>query len=391
MINDYFLLAFNSIRHRKLRSWLTIIGIIIGVAAIIALISLSLGLQATIEEQFEAFGTDRLLIAAQGFHGPGTQSEGITDDDVSILERMSEFKTISYGSARPGEVEFKKEAKFPSVFGGKNGKELLESSTDLAEGRYIENGDDNDALIGSRVASDLFDDKVRLRNKIKISGKEFRIVGILEPIGNQQDDNTIYITLEAYREIFGETNQIDFISAQVKPGVDILSLQEEVKREFERQRGDKNIDVVTPTQILEQIGSILGVVQAVLVGIAAISLVVGGIGITNSMYTTVLERTREIGIMKSIGATNLDVLSVFLIESGLMGLVGGFFGVILGTLISLGIGKFSTDAGFKLLVKVNPELMIFGLLFAFFVGMISGSLPARQASKLKPVDALRHE
>ncbi|MBS3151356.1 ABC transporter permease [Candidatus Woesearchaeota archaeon] len=391
MINDYFLLAFNSIRHRQLRSWLTIIGIIIGVAAIVALISLSLGLQATIEEQFEAFGTDRLLIAAQGFQGPGTQSEGITDEDVSVLERMSEFKAISYGSTRPGEVEFKKEVKFPGVFGGKNGKELLESSTDIAEGRYIEDGDDNDALIGSRVANDLFDDKVRLRNKIKIAGKEFRVIGILEPVGNQHDDNTIYITLEAYREIFGETNKVDFISAQVKPSVDILSLQEEVKREFERQRGDKNIDVVTPTQILEQIGNILGVVQAVLVGIAAISLVVGGIGITNSMYTTVLERTREIGIMKSIGATNFDVLSIFLIESGLMGLVGGFFGVILGTLISLGIGKLSTDAGFKLLVKVNPELMIFGLLFAFFVGMISGSLPARQAAKLKPVDALRHE
>lgn len=391
MINDYFLLAFNSIRHRQLRSWLTIIGIIIGVAAIVALISLSLGLQATIEEQFEAFGTDRLLIAAQGFQGPGTQSEGITDEDVSVLERMSEFKAISYGSTRPGEVEFKKEVKFPGVFGGKNGKELLESSTDIAEGRYIEDGDDNDALIGSRVANDLFDDKVRLRNKIKIAGKEFRVIGILEPVGNQHDDNTIYITLEAYREIFGETNKVDFISAQVKPSVDILSLQEEVKREFERQRGDKNIDVVTPTQILEQIGNILGVVQAVLVGIAAISLVVGGIGITNSMYTTVLERTREIGIMKSIGATNFDVLSIFLIESGLMGLVGGFFGVILGTLISLGIGKLSTDAGFKLLVKVNPELMIFGLLFAFFVGMVSGSLPARQAAKLKPVDALRHE
>jgi len=391
MINDYFLLAFNSIRHRQLRSWLTIIGIIIGVAAIVALISLSLGLQATIEEQFEAFGTDRLLIAAQGFQGPGTQSEGITDEDISILERMPEFKTISYGSARSGEVEFKKETKFPFVFGGRNGKELLESSTDIAEGRYLEDSDNNDVMIGSRVANDLFDDKVRLRNKISIAGKEFRVIGILEPIGNQQDDNTIYITLEAYREIFGETNQVDFISAQVKPGVDILSLQEEVKREFERQRGDKNIDVVTPTQILEQIGSILGVVQAVLVGIAAISLVVGGIGITNSMYTTVLERTKEIGIMKSIGATNFDVLSIFLIESGLMGLVGGFFGVILGTLISLGIGKFSTDAGFKLLVKVNPELMIFGLLFAFFVGMVSGSLPARQAAKLKPVDALRHE
>ena len=391
MINDYFLLAFKSIRHRKLRSWLTILGIVIGVAAIVALISLSLGLQATIEEQFEAFGADRLLIAARGFQGPGSQSEGITDDDISILERMNEFKTISYGSARPGEAEFKNEVKFPSIFGGKNGKELLEDTTDIAEGRYIDTGDDNDVLIGSRIAEGLFENEIRIRNKIKIAEKEFRVVGVLEPVGNQQDDNTIYITLDAYREIFGETNEVDFISAQVKPGVDVLSLQEKVKREFERQRGDKNIEVVTPTQILEQIGSILGVVQAVLVGIAAISLVVGGIGITNSMYTTVLERTKEIGIMKSIGARNFDVLAIFLIESGLMGLVGGFFGVLLGTGISLAIGKFSTEAGFKLLVAVNPGLMLFGLLFAFIVGMISGSLPARQASKLKPVDALRHE
>ena len=391
MINDYFLLAFKSIRHRKLRSWLTILGIVIGVAAIVALISLSLVLQATIEEQFEAFGADRLLIAARGFQGPGSQSEGITDDDISILERMNEFKTISYGSARPGEAEFKNEVKFPSIFGGKNGKELLEDTTDIAEGRYIDTGDDNDVLIGSRIAEGLFENEIRIRNKIKIAEKEFRVVGVLEPVGNQQDDNTIYITLDAYREIFGETNEVDFISAQVKPGVDVLSLQEKVKREFERQRGDKNIEVVTPTQILEQIGSILGVVQAVLVGIAAISLVVGGIGITNSMYTTVLERTKEIGIMKSIGARNFDVLAIFLIESGLMGLVGGFFGVLLGTGISLAIGKFSTEAGFKLLVAVNPGLMLFGLLFAFIVGMISGSLPARQASKLKPVDALRHE
>jgi len=391
MINDYFLLAFKSIRHRKLRSWLTILGIVIGVAAIVALISLSLGLQATIEEQFEAFGADRLLIAARGFQGPGSQSEGITDDDISILERMNEFKTISYGSARPGEAEFKNEVKFPSIFGGKNGKELLEDTTDIAEGRYIDTGDDNDVLIGSRIAEGLFENEIRIRNKIKIAEKEFRVVGVLEPVGNQQDDNTIYITLDAYREIFGETNEVDFISAQVKPGVDVLSLQEKVKREFKRQRGDKNIEVVTPTQILEQIGSILGVVQAVLVGIAAISLVVGGIGITNSMYTTVLERTKEIGIMKSIGARNFDVLAIFLIESGLMGLVGGFFGVLLGTGISLAIGKFSTEAGFKLLVAVNPGLMLFGLLFAFIVGMISGSLPARQASKLKPVDALRHE
>lgn len=392
MISDYFILAVNSILHRKLRSWLTIIGIVIGVAAIVALISLSLGLQSTIEEQFEAFGADRILVAAQGFQGPGTSSEGLTDKDSETLEKLGVFETVSSGSARPGEVEFHKEIKFPQVFGGRRATELLESGTDLQAGRYVDDGDGFKALIGSNVADGLFDDKIHIRNKIKIADHDFRIIGILEPVGNQQDDSTIYITLDKYREIFNqEGKEIGFISAQVKPGADILSLQKKVERALKRSRDDENFQVVTPDQILDQITQVLGVIQTVLVGIAAISLIVGAVGITNSMYTTVLERTKEIGIMKSIGARNSDILFIFLIESGLMGLVGGFFGVILGTLISLGIGRFSTQAGFKLIVSINPPLMIFGLLFAFVVGTISGALPARSASKLKPIEALRYE
>ena len=238
----------------------------------------------------------------------------------------------------------------------------------------------------------MFKDKILLRNKIKLQGHDFRVVGVLKPVGNQQDDNTIYIPLETFREIFNQKNEeVGFISAQVKPGVDILSLQEKVERILKRERDNENFQVVTPTQILEQINTILGVIQSVLVGIAAISLLVGGIGITNSMYTTVLERTKDIGIMKSIGATNSSILLIFLLESGLMGLVGGIFGVILGTLISYGISTFSTQAGFKLLFEINLPLILFGLFFAFIVGTFSGVLPARQASKLKPVDALRYE
>ena len=389
---DYLKLSINSILHRKLRSWLTIIGIIIGVASIIALISLSLGLKSTIEEQFEAFGSDRILVASQGFQGPGTSSEGITEKDVETLERIGEFETISYGSARPGDVEFNNEIKFPMIFGGKNSEELLESTTDLQEGRYIDNNDGFSTLIGSNVADGLFEDEIRLRNKITIAGHDFRVVGILEPIGNQQDDNTIYITLDKYREIFEQNgDEVGFISAKIKPGSDILALQKKVERELERARDDENFQVVTPTQILDQINQILGVIQTVLVGIAAISLLVGGIGITNSMYTTVLERTKDIGIMKSIGAKNSSILLIFLLESGLMGLVGGIFGVALGTMISYGISEFSTQAGFKILFEINFPLILFGLLFAFLVGTISGVLPARQASKLKPVDALRYE
>ncbi len=391
MISDYFRLAINSILHRKLRSWLTIIGIVIGVAAIIALISLSLGLKSTIEEQFEAFGADKILISPKGFRGPGTLAEGLTEKDVEVLERIDEIEVVSPGMALPGEVKFHEETEFPFIFGSRNSKEILEGGTNLEEGRYLEENDKFSVLIGSSVAEDLFDEEIRLRNKIQINGQDFKVVGILEPVGNSQDDNTIYITLDDFREIFNKEDEVGFISTKVKQGVDIPTLQKKIERELEKARDDENFQVVTPTQILEQINQILGVIQAVLVGIAAISLLVGGIGIMNSMYTTVLERTRDIGIMKAIGAKKSDILKIFLIESGLMGLVGGAFGVILGTLISLGVAKYSTQAGFKLLVEINLPLMLFGLLFAFVVGMISGIWPAYQASKLKPVDALRYE
>ena len=157
-------------------------------------------------------------------------------------------------------------------------------------------------------------------------------------------------------------------------------------------RDDENFQVVTPAQIAEQINNVLGVVQIVLVGIAAISLVVGGIGIMNSMYTSVLERTREIGIMKSIGARNEDILKIFLIEAGLLGLVGGVFGVAIG----VGIGKvveiFAASAGYGLLkVPINFWIIGFGLGFAILVGTVSGALPAIRASKMNPVDALHYE
>ncbi len=391
MIADYLSLGINNIAHRRLRSWLTIIGIVIGVAAIIALISLSLGLQNTIEKEFESFGADRILVAAQGFQGPGTLSESLTDKDVKTLERSGIFSAVSSGIAKPAQVEFHNEVKFPMVFGGQNGREILEDTTDLEKGRYIENDDGFSALLGNRVAHDLFNDEIRVRNKIRIANQDFHVVGILEEVGNQQDDNTIYIPLEKYREIFGLENEVGFISGKLKPGVDVSEAQKRVERALESSRDDENFQVVTPAQILEQIGQILGVIQAVLVGIAAISLVVGGIGIMNSMYTSVLERTRDIGVMKAVGAKDSDILNIFLIESGLMGLVGGIFGVVLGTLISLGVAKFSTEAGFKLLVTINPQLMIFGLLFAFIVGIISGTFPAYRASKLNPVEALRHE
>ena len=220
---------------------------------------------------------------------------------------------------------------------------------------------------------------------------EFKIVGIFKEIGNQQDDNQINIPLESARKVFDEPIRVDTIIAQVKSTNDISILQKKIEKELERKRDDTNFQVLTASQILEQINQVLGVIQIFLVGIAAISLIVGAIGIMNSMYTSVLERTKDIGIMKAIGARNSDILKIFLIESGLIGLVGGIIGSILGTAMALIIGIFSKNSGFLITIKIEPLVLLFGLLFAFFVGVISGILPAIQASKLKPVDALRYE
>ncbi len=391
---DYLWLAVNSIRHRKLRSWLTVVGIIIGIAAIISLVTISRSLESTLEQQFEQFGANRILISAKGFQGPGTLSQGLTTDDVETVEKISGFEYVLPGLFRTAEITYRKEAGL-TMIGALPAEHFEEfyadTGVELQAGRVIKDGEKNVAIIGSRAAQEMFSRELSVGNKITIAKDEFKIVGILEEIGNAHDDNQINIPLEAAREIFDEPTAVDTIITQVKSGSNIPLLQEKIEKELERKRGDTNFQVLTATQILEQIGQILGIMQAVLVGIAAISLLVGAIGIMNSMYTSVLERTKDIGIMKAIGARNSDILWIFLIESGMIGLVGGVLGTALGTGMAYAIGSFSRNAGFLLVIDMEMMVLLFGLLFAFIVGILSGVLPAYQASKMKPVDALRYE
>ncbi len=391
---DYFRLAITSIRHRKLRSWLTVVGIIIGVAAIISLITLSRSLESTLEEQFGKFGANRILISAKGFQGPGTLSQGLTSKDVETIEKMSGFEYVLPGLFRSAEIKYRKETGF-TLIGGLPAEKFEQFYADtgvgLQSGRNIREGEQNVAIIGSRAAKEMFSKELGVGNKITINKVEFKIVGVLDEIGNAQDDNQINIPLEAAREIFDEPERVDTIIAQVKSASDIPQLQQKIEKELERRRGDTNFQVLTASQILEQIGQILGIMQIVLVGIAAISLLVGAIGIMNSMYTSVVERTKDIGIMKAVGARNADILQIFLIESGLIGLVGGLLGTALGTGMALAVEPFAKNAGFPLIITLEISVLLFGLLFAFVIGMMSGILPAYQASKLKPVDALRYE
>jgi len=272
-------------------------------------------------------------------------------------------------------------------------KRLVDYDFTFQEGKFFREGQSRAVVVGANVAKsdEFFSRSLRVHHQLLIEGEKFEVVGILNSFGNREDDNQMYMSLETMRVLFNKPEEVSFIDATLVPGQDVDKVAERVKRELKRSRNDENFQVLTPTQVLKFLSTVLGIVQGVLVSIAGISLIVGAVGIMNSMYTAVLERTKEIGVMKSIGATNATVLLLFIVESGIIGFVGGVFGVLLGNLISVGVSQAATAAGFSIM-KYQFQLWIAlsGLIFATFVGMISGYLPARQAEKLAPVDALRY-
>ena len=231
---------------------------------------------------------------------------------------------------------------------------------------------------------------------VPINEIDFEVVGVLDKLGNPQLNEIFIVNENVLEEILKIKDETDLIVAKVDNVNDINKIAEDIKKELRTvrnvEKGKENFSVETPQEAIEAYAAILNVIKVVLIGIAAISLVVGGIGIMNTMYTAVLERTREIGVMKSIGARNSDILLIFLIESGVLGLIGGAIGVILGVGFSKLVELIAANAGYSIVKVSFPLFLIIGtLLFALVVGVIAGGIPAYRASKLKPVDALRYE
>jgi len=403
-MKDYFSLAFNNLKRRKLRSWLTMIGIFIGIAAVVALISLGQGLQGYLTETFEMMGSNKLIVTpgrGMGFGMGG--ADKLTSKDLDAIKKTKGVDIVTemiYGSSL---IKFKGEAKPTFVIGLPTDetanifKEM--QGFEPEQGRDLKEGDKDKVVIGFLVAKDegFFDNGVNLRDKLIIQGKDFRVVGVMEQIGNPADDSQVYIPLETAKEIFDKEDEIDMVYVQIKTGFEPDEVAENIEKKLRRVRnekeGEETFSVQTFEQLLETFSNIFAVVQGVLVGIAAISLLVGGIGIMNTMYTSVLERTKEIGTMKAIGAKNSDILWIFLFESGLLGLVGGAIGILIGVGLAKGTEYLATTAlGTPFLQASFPLYLIVGALaFSFLIGTASGILPAMQAAKLKPADALRYE
>lgn len=397
MIKDFFKLSFNNLVHRKLRSWLTIIGILIGIAAVTALISVSSGMNQAIEREFSKVGSDKITVSpgAGGVQiGPGSamgSSGELTTEDLEVIEGIRGVDAAEPMLYEMAKIKAHGEEFYATTAGSR--PEMLEVFGDyeLEKGRNIRDGDKYKAVIGYQLSKNSLDSPLNLRNKIDINGYDFRVVGILEKIGNPVDDNSIMIPLETSREIFDEPEKVSAIMVDTIDSFDVNEVAEDIEEELEDFRGVEDFSVTTMEQIQEMVSGIIGLIGSILLGVAAISLLVGGVGIMNTMYTSVIERTKEIGIMKAIGAKNEHILILFLIESGLLGIVGGICGVLLGIVMAQGVAFFAAGSSIPIEAAITPELIIGALLFSFFVGALAGGLPARKASKLKPVDALRYE
>lgn len=403
MFLDLGELALKNIIHRKRRSWLTIIGILIGIAAVVGLVSLSQGLQDSIESEFESIGSDKIFVQpggnAQQQRLTGTTAE-LTDDELETVARTRGVEDVAGVVFSSVQIDYRDETKFGSLIGTPTGEKMeivMDSwAMEIGEGRELRSTDTSGVVVGSQFQDGTFQEDVSIRSKLEIEGEEFRVVGILEPTGDPFIDSAVLMPQEPAREVTGNEESYGYIITQLQEGFEAEEVRENMEENLRQERGleegEEDFTIQTPQDLISSFNNILSLVRGVVIGIASISLLVGGVGIMNTMYTSVTERTREIGVMKSIGATNRQIMGLFLLESGIIGLVGGLIGVTLGISLSYIAAYFATQA---IQIQIDPfigwQLIIGSLLFAFVVGTVSGVLPARKAARLQPADALRYE
>lgn len=403
-LKEYFKIAFKTIATRRVRSWLTTIGIIIGVFLIVSLLSLSQGLKNAVLQQLNMMGKDLIMIMPGDISNMASLIAGnkITEEDLKIIRKtngVSKVVAVDYTSISMRYDDLKKTV---LLYGAdwREGLDIFKNDVgwSIAQGRWPVAGK-NEIIVGSIVAQETFPN-MKIGTEANIKGRKFLVVGILNSVGSKQDDSMVGIDLNIFKSVTGERTGAKQVMAKIKPEYLANSVAEELKsnlnenrkRQIGQKESDSSYTVLTSDKMASIVGNVMGLIQAVIIGFASIAIIVGGIGIMNTMYTSVSERTKEIGIMKAIGAKNKTIITIFLIESGIFGMLGGIGGTLLGMVFAKAIEiYFQFHPLFYLKADVGPGLILFSITFSFLIGCVSGYFPARTAAKLKPVDALRYE
>jgi len=393
---DVVILAAEGVKDRKFRFALNLVGIIISCTAITGLISVTQGMGDEVSEQLEMFGPNNIMVMpGQPQPGRGIVGYTFTWRDLEIIKRIPNVKiaTPIVGN-KICQVNVRGKTYNVFIYGVYPEYFTIFTNQELSEGRTFSRGDGAVVVIGAKIALPpdedepiiYLGDRVKLQARVGGETREmmFRVIGIMKEVGGtfgSEDDNAITIPMRAFQQFYDVGGEFDYIAAVI----DDTEKLDEVVWNIEDRMGD-SVTVMTQEGIQEMIGEVLGTVEAVLGGIAAISLVVAGVGIINTMTISVLERTQEIGIMKAIGAKSRDVLFMFLSEALITGLIGGSIGALTGFGLGRGIGEY-----INMPVSFSPYLSGGVTGFAMLICTISGLYPAWRAANLNPVEALRYE
>ncbi|HVL74656.1 MAG TPA: ABC transporter permease [Noviherbaspirillum sp.] len=402
-------IALNALRVNKLRSGLTMLGIIIGVAAVITMVAVGAGAQARVEEQIKSLGSNLMMVmpgstTASGVRMGAGANMSLTEDDAAAIAREIPGVHVAAPSNRRTEQVVAPGSNWSTQVFGVNPDYLIARDWPLTAGRMFDemelSGSAKVAVIGQTTAQYLFGDADPIDQMIRIRNVPFTVVGILERkgqslMGQDQDDVVMLPLATARNRLFGTTQgrmrAVGTIQVKVHDGVDMKEVEDQV-RELLRQRkrtqpgADDPFTVRNLTEILQTQEAAARIMSILLAAVASVSLVVGGIGIMNIMLVSVTERTREIGLRMAVGARGRDILTQFLVEAVTLSLIGGVIGIVLGVTGSMLVSHF---AGWT--TQLSPQAIVLAVGFSAGIGIFFGFYPARKAASLSPIQALRYE
>ncbi len=393
---DFTQMSIDSISSRKMRFALNLIGILIGCAAVTGLITLTQGMSNDITGELGTLGVNTINVMAGSGFGPSSMSSqtvSVTLDwrELSIIEGLSDVELAApIESGGAASYTLKGDTYYVSITGVTDLYFQINEGTVVEEGRELTRNDKGVAVIGYGIANpstgdDLIEvgDRVKLTSEVKNVEKTItvRVIGIMEEAGGMMSsDSSVYIPLDTYEQFFETNGVYSSIQVLAKDDVNIEYLADTIEEKID------GVMALTAASTMEMINSVIGTIEAVLGGVAAISLLVAGVGIVNTMMVSVMERTKEIGTMKAIGAKSSDILYLFISEAAMTGLMGGVIGALFGFVLGDVVGGIVG-------VGASPTLALGGLVvgFAIVTSVLSGLYPAWNASKMNPVEALRHQ
>ncbi len=413
MIADLFTYSLDGLRRRKLRSWLTIIGIVIGITAFVLLVTIGQGVDRLVRDQLSFFADDAMTITPGG----GSQSTAFVATKGSLTEKdwhaVSNIQGVDVAAPilRAIEpVQFKENTAriFLMAFTDDYTKIYKSAGIDMEEGRPFKNGETGVAVVGYTIANDFWGpskkrEVMQLGSRVILNNRSYTVIGIMKKSGgglSSVADIGIYVPYSDGRnliDIYQGNDQLTELDVKVRDVSQVQSVEKEIQQSLDnihkvKNSNDRDYRITSAVEIKDRVGAITGALTLFLGGIALISLVIGAIGVANTMFMSVLERTREIGVLKAVGATDRVITTLFLLESGMIGAAGGFIAVVLSyVLVLLAVFLAANFFNIGLPLEISPWIAALSIFIAFVVGVASGLFPAMRAARLQAVEALRYE